>query len=175
MSQSDTTVESAELWAVAIEGDYPPILVDNPIEYAVTVEDKEFVVMTAGGQGPPGIEGKPGTDLIVVNHTAGEPITGQRAVVLINDLLWLYNPANPVHPDVFYGISLNTAGQGIGCDVVTSGAMLDASFSFTPGPVVASANGFLKQVATPGEPILIIGFAVSTYHLVLRPRTPIFS
>lgn len=33
---------------------------DNPIEYAVTVEDKEFVVVTAGGQGPPGLPGDPG-------------------------------------------------------------------------------------------------------------------
>lgn len=53
---SDT--EQIEPWAVAIEADGAPILLEQINEYAVTVETPaELVIVTVGEQGPPGAPG----------------------------------------------------------------------------------------------------------------------
>lgn len=51
----------AEAWAVAIEGDLPPLLVEHPVEYGVVVEPPvDVLVVTLGDQGPPGPPGEQG-------------------------------------------------------------------------------------------------------------------
>lgn len=53
---SDT--EQIESWAVAIEADGAPFLLEQINEYAVTVEaPAELVIVTIGEQGPPGAPG----------------------------------------------------------------------------------------------------------------------
>lgn len=53
---SDT--EQIEPWAVAIEADGAPFLLEQINEYAVTVEaPAELVIVTIGEQGPPGAPG----------------------------------------------------------------------------------------------------------------------
>lgn len=53
---SDT--EQIELWAVAIEADGAPFLLEHINEYAVTLEaPAELVIVTVGEQGPPGAPG----------------------------------------------------------------------------------------------------------------------
>lgn len=53
---SDT--EQIEPWAVAIEADGAPFLLEQINEYAVTVEaPAELVIVTGGEQGPPGPPG----------------------------------------------------------------------------------------------------------------------
>lgn len=53
---SDT--EQIEPWAVAIEGDASPLVLEHINEYAVTVDvPAELVVVTVGEQGPPGAPG----------------------------------------------------------------------------------------------------------------------
>lgn len=53
-----------EPWAVAIEGDCQPIVLEHLQEIAVVVEVPEVCMVTAGEQGPPGPPGKnaPGSD-----------------------------------------------------------------------------------------------------------------
>ncbi len=53
-----TDSQQTELWAVAIEGDGAPLLLEQINEYAVTVEaPAELVIVTIGEQGPPGAPG----------------------------------------------------------------------------------------------------------------------
>ena len=53
-----TDTEQIEPWAVAIESDGTPILLEQINEYAVTVEaPAELVIVTVGEQGPPGPPG----------------------------------------------------------------------------------------------------------------------
>lgn len=53
-----TDTEHIEPWLVVIEGDAPPLVLEQINEYAVTVEaPAEMVVTTAGEQGPPGAPG----------------------------------------------------------------------------------------------------------------------
>lgn len=50
--------EQIEPWAVAIEGDASPLVLEHINEYAVTVDvPAELVVVTVGEQGPPGAPG----------------------------------------------------------------------------------------------------------------------
>jgi hypothetical protein len=52
-------VETCEPWAVTVEGDCPPLVIEAAIEYAVTVEaGADVLVITAGEQGPPGPPGE---------------------------------------------------------------------------------------------------------------------
>lgn len=51
-----------EPWAVAIEGDCQPIVLEHLQEIAVVVEVPEVCMVTAGEQGPPGPPGPPGMD-----------------------------------------------------------------------------------------------------------------
>ena len=51
-------IEQIEPWAVAIEADGAPFLLEQINEYAVTVEaPAELVIVTVGEQGPPGAPG----------------------------------------------------------------------------------------------------------------------
>lgn len=53
-----TDTQQTEPWAVAIEGDGVPFVLEHIHEYAVTVEaPAELVVVTVGEQGPPGAPG----------------------------------------------------------------------------------------------------------------------
>ncbi|MBG6290802.1 hypothetical protein I5I61_25370 [Pseudomonas nitroreducens] len=53
-----TDTQQTEPWAVAIEGDGAPLVLEQIHEYAVTVEaPTELVVVTVGEQGPPGAPG----------------------------------------------------------------------------------------------------------------------
>lgn len=56
-----TDTEAFEPWAVVIEGDSVPLVLEHINEFAVTVEaPAELVIVTVGEQGPPGA---PGTGL----------------------------------------------------------------------------------------------------------------
>lgn len=53
-----TDTEQIEPWAVAIESDGAPFLLEQINEYAVTVEaPAELVIVTVSEQGPPGAPG----------------------------------------------------------------------------------------------------------------------
>lgn len=104
---------------------------------------------------------------------AGEVIPGHRAVIIENNLVYLFDPANINHYGRVAGISNNTANIGGEVEIITEGEILKG-ITFTPNkPYYAIANGVLTDALPTANNRQVIGFAVDTNNLVVRIGRPV--
>ena len=166
-----TDTEQIEPWAVVIEGDDPPIVLEHINEFAVTVDaPSELVIVTLGEQGPPGPQGIPGpTGGSALQKVAAVPLSGHRMVFSTDGLAVDYadcgslaNRANTL------GMTLGAADQGATVNVQRTGEVIHSGWSWADGPVFLGHDGNLTQVLPPTAVFsLIVGFAMNPTTLFL--------
>ncbi|WP_054911033.1 hypothetical protein [Pseudomonas sp. NBRC 111135] len=166
-----TDTEQIEQWAVAVESDGAPFVLEQINEYAVTVEaPPELVVVTVGEQGPPGVQGIPGpAGGSALQKIAAVPLSGHRMVFSIDgiavnyaDCRALANRANTL------GMTLGAADQGAPVNVQRTGEVIHSGWSWDDGPVFLGHDGNLTQALPPTAAFsLIVGFAMNPTTLFL--------
>jgi hypothetical protein len=117
---------------------------------------------------PENIEGH--TEIV---KEAGENINGGRAVVVENDLVFLYNPNNPLHYARIVGISKNSVLIGEDVNIVMIGIVTGLGGLVKDEPYYAVLNGELSNIPITGAINQIIGIALSENELLINQRIPI--
>ena len=133
---------------------------------AVIVETVEVVSIESieiGQQGPPG---PPGPES-VITATAGEALSGQRAVRLVNAQAYYCDGDTVAHAGTCVGITQNAALLGATVTIQNIGKYTDLTFALTEGPLFVGTNGALST--TPGTAFSQeIARAVSATSLVIN-------
>ena len=117
---------------------------------------------------PENIEGQ--TEIV---KEAGENINGGRAVVVQDDLVYLYNPNNPLHYARIVGISKNSVLAGEDVNIVMLGIVTGLGGLVKDKPYYAVLNGELSDIPLTGAINQIIGIALSENELLIQQRIPI--
>ena len=71
------------------------------------------------------------------------------------------------------GVSLTAADEGDSLDAMIQGEVVEASWSWSPGPVFLGKAGGLVQTPPTAGFIQQIGTATSATKIVISPSTPI--
>jgi hypothetical protein len=117
---------------------------------------------------PENIEGQ--TEIV---KEAGENINGGRAVVVQNDLVYLYNPNNPLHYARIVGISKNSVLAGEKVNIVMLGIVTNLAGLVEDVPYYAVLNGELSDTPLASGINQIVGVALSETELLIQQRIPI--
>ena len=117
---------------------------------------------------PENIEGH--TEIV---KEAGENINGGRAVIVENDLVFLFNPTNPAHYARIVGISKNSVLAGGDVNIVMIGIVTGLSGLTKDEPVYAVLNGELSNIPISLGISQIVGIALSENELLINQRIPI--
>ena len=115
---------------------------------AIVVETVEVVSIESveiGQQGPPG---PPGPES-VITATAGEALSGQRAVRLTDAQAYYCDGDTVAHAGTCVGITQNAALLGATVTIQNIGKLTDPTFALTEGPLFVGTNGALST--TPGS------------------------
>lgn len=161
----------AEAWAVAVEGDSQPLVIEHLRELAVVVEVPEAFMVTSGEQGPPGIPGPAGGSAI--QRSAGTTLSALRAVYEQDGQVFALDYRDPDHIDLLLGITLSAAAAGAVVNVQRSGVLDDSNWSWTPGRVYLGTNGQLTQLPADDGYSVLLGVATSATRLILNLQDPI--
>lgn len=106
--------------------------------------------------------------------TAGEALSALRAVTLNASGEAVYASTDTIANAQVVGITMGAASSGQQVGVKTFGPMIDASWSFTKGPVFLGTNGALTQTAPTGGAIAVqVGKALTTTQLFVDVETTI--
>jgi len=117
---------------------------------------------------PENIEGN--TEIV---KEAGENINGGRAVVVQDDLVYLFNPTNPLHYARIVGISKNSVLIGEDINIVMIGIITGLGGLVKDEPVYAVTGGELSNVPISLGISQIVGIALSENELLINQRIPI--
>jgi hypothetical protein len=117
---------------------------------------------------PENIEGH--TEIV---KEAGENINGGRAVIVENDLVFLFNPTNPAHYARIVGISKNSVLAGADVNIVMIVIVTGLSGLTKDEPVYAVLNGELSNIPISLGISQIVGIALSENELLINQRIPI--
>jgi len=143
-------------------------------EYAVVLEAPQVEVITIGGQGPPGRQGIPGPDGgAALQRQAGEVLSALTAVYELNGRVFALDQADSEHIDFMLGVALTAAETGLPLNIQRSGAIDDATWDWSPGPVWLGPAGSLTQIPPVTGFDLLVGTAVSEKRLILNLQEPI--
>lgn len=172
---TEPTAQQVEPWAVVVQGDSAPLVIEHLREYAVTVEPPtDVLVVTMGEQGPPGIPGAPGPEVgAAVQRDAGETLSALRAVYELDGQVLALDYRDAAHIDLLLGITLTAAEVGTPINVQRSGPIDDSGWSWTPGRIWLGANGALTQTPPADGYDVLIGAAVSATRITLNLTDPI--
>lgn len=160
-----------EPWAVAIEADSQPVVIEHLREYAVTQDVPELLMTAAGEQGPPGIPGPAGGTAI--QCSAGATLSALRAVYELNGQVFALDYRDTEHIDLLLGVTLTAADQGHPVNVQRLGAIDDDAWSWQPGRVWLGADGALTQNPPTDGFDVLIGAAVASGRLLLNLQDPL--
>ena len=117
--------------------------------------------------GPPGPAGPVGG---VITRTAGEAIGGHRAVTIGADgKAYLASPVEPQAMAVF-GVTTGAAAVGAPVTIQCAGALSEASWNWTSGPVWLGAAGALTQIVPTVGAAVHVGTAGGPTTLTIAPR-----
>lgn len=115
--------------------------------------------------------------VIIDNYTTGEDITSLRVVVLINGLIYHFDPTNILHYNKVIGVSIETIGTGLPIRIQSKGKLVDASFGLTADKIYQSdVNGILIPTSDPlsdDEIFQKIGISLDSVTLVIDLGIPI--
>lgn len=132
-----------------------------------------IAVPAQGPPGPPGPMGPSGG--AGFERVADVPLGGHRVVRATSSTGVDYASSDdPTHRDVVLGITSGAAGAGSPISVVSSGSMIEPTWSWTPNqPIYAGLNGALTQTAPTSGWLRILGFATSPTSIVVQLLPPI--
>ena len=152
----------------------PVAVVFQPTPVVAAFEAEPYP-LAAGPTAPPGPPGIPGGR---VTATAGQTLSGHRAVAFSDagEVVYADN-ATPGHAWASVGITAAAALSGADVEVVTAGELVEPSWSWTPGlPVFVGAGGVLTQDAPqdPGVFCRVIGVPSGVSSLVVGAQVPVF-
>jgi hypothetical protein len=150
------------------------VAVTKPAGYCVHIaSERGAAVILAGQRGPQGI-GIPGpAGGSAVQRAAGETLSALRAVYELDDQVFTLDYRDTDHINLLLGVTLSAGDIGQLLNVQRSGAIDDASWSWTPGPVWLGANGALTQVSPVDGYDVLIGSANSATRITLNLQDPI--
>ncbi|WP_260465959.1 hypothetical protein [Stutzerimonas stutzeri] len=160
-----------EPWAVAIEADSQPVVIEHLREYAVTQDVPELLMTAAGEQGPPGIPGPAGGTAI--QCSAGATLSALRVVYELAAQVFALDYRDAQHIDLLLGITTSAAGAGAPINVQRSGVLDDSSWSWLPGRIYLAADGALTQTPPSDGYCVLIGAATSATSIILNLQDPI--
>lgn len=113
-----------------------------------------------------------GTGIIInmTNSSIGYPAVGEIVEVNASGLIIQSSSANASFLAI--GIALNSGGSSGTCNILTNGVYRNTSWSWAEGePVYVTSSGGVSQTAptTSGHKVQIIGIALSTTAILIRP------
>ena len=145
-------------------------------EHCIVVEpEAEILVVAVSEQGPPGPPGAPGpAGGAAVQRLAGETLSALRVVYELNGQVFLLSSADADHIDLLLGLALTAAAAGTATNIQLIGAVDDAAWSWTPGPIWLGTNGALTQTPPASGFDVRLGAAVSATRVILNIEEPVW-
>lgn len=139
-------------------------------EYCIVVEpDPDVMVVAVSDQGPPGPPGAPGpAGGAAVQRLAGESLSALRMVYELDGQVFVLSSADAAHIDLLLGLALTAAPAGNATNIQLIGAVDDAAWSWTPGPIWLGINGALTQTPPASGFDVRLGAAVSATRVILN-------
>lgn len=148
------------------------VLTVNSVD-VLEVTTPEIIVITQGQQGPPGIPGPAGGQ--VLQRMAGIAISA--LVAVFEDLSGAVWPADPnVESDVLalLGVTVSAASAGQPINVQRMGHIDDSSWQWLPkGRIFLDQEGRLTQRVPESGYDVLIGVALSATRILLNIQDPI--
>jgi hypothetical protein len=154
--------------------------VTSPIIETVVVETR--IVETMGQRGPTGLTGPIGPQGLqgiqgpagpaggsIPQFTAGENLSGHRAIRLSGGLAYYCDAATLAHAGTAIGITTGAALSGDLANMQTLGIISDPSWNFVNGPVYVGSAGVLTQVPN-GVFVQQIGVSGKSTELNIAPQ-----
>lgn len=171
----EPVAQQVEPWAVVVQGDSAPLVIEHLREYAVTVDlPADVLVVAMGEQGPPGIPGAPGPEVgSAVQRTAGATLSALRAVYELDGQVFYLDYRDAAHIDLLLGITLTAATAGQPINVQRAGPIDDSGWNWTPGRIWLGVDGALTQTPPTDGFDALIGAAVSATRITLNITDPI--
>ena len=120
--------------------------------------------------GPQGPKGDAAVSFIV---PAGQMLSGQRAVKVLNGQAWLCDGSNVSDAGRCVGITTGAAQSGANVIIQTRSVLIDPAFNFNAGPVYVGVNGLLTQALTGLVFLQQVGQAISQTQLDINPQLAI--
>ncbi|UBB15412.1 capsid cement protein [Comamonas odontotermitis] len=160
--------------AVFIEDAAPSVVtLDEETDLLVLPVEDTQVVVAAGEQGPPGIPGPAGGQ--VLERTAGEQLSALRAVFEgAAGRVWLADATEAGEVFTLLGVTTTAAEANQQVLVQRLGSIDDAAWGWTPGVrVYLGAAGQLTQTSPATGFDVLIGVALSPTRLLLNIQDPI--
>lgn len=120
----------------------------------------------------PGPQGKAGSSITTVTVTAGETISGHRAVRIANGIAWLADSSDLAQIGQVSGISATAAIVGTSVDIQVGGEMTEPTWAFNPGRIWVGTNGLLTQTPPAVGFQQVIAQAISATHIIINIDSP---
>jgi len=123
-----------------------------------------------GPQGPPGLAGGAS-----IARQASTALSGHRAVRERADGAVEYaDPAAPSGLSTVLGITSGAAVSGASATIVTTGDLVEPTWSWTPGGLIyLGSAGALTQSAPVSGSLMVLGVATSATSMLVRIAAPI--
>lgn len=142
-------------------------------DQTIVVPNDNITLVTEGLQGPPGPAGTAGEAVDVTGYTAGQALSGHRAVYVSAGALFYADSATAAHAPKVLGVTQNAAAMGGFVSVRTNGLLVEPTWAFAPGFVFLGANGVLTQTPPSTGFLLTIGVAVEATVLYVQVGEPV--
>lgn len=113
------------------------------------------------------------SDAVIKTFTAGEAISGQTVVYCEGGQIFEADTTNVSHFGKVVGVTTNAVAINNTISVVIFGEMVDASFSFTPGPIFFDVTGTPTNTVPTSGFSQQIGSACNTNSLFINIQVPI--
>jgi hypothetical protein len=154
-----------------LEGAVQPEFVLAPAgvaEFSVENVPAVEVMLYNGLPGPRGLPGPQGTAIVVSSYSAGEILSGHRAVRVGADGKAYYaSSASPEQAGFVVGVTVGAASMGAPVQVQAFGELTEPSWDWVPGPVWLGADGQLTQTPVLSGLLQRMGTAVSATTLFI--------
>jgi hypothetical protein len=109
-----------------------------------------------------------------ITFTAGEPLSGHRAVRLAGSGTVRVASADDIaQAGLVAGVTLHAAEEGEPVAVAIVGEVVEPSWSFAPGPVFLGLNGALVQAPPASGFVQPMGTAITPTRLIVERGAPI--
>jgi hypothetical protein len=175
--EEDSPGEKNSEIAFNLEIASPPVNILEVTEERQTVQvSAEHVTVvhpaSVGLQGPPGEVG----DLLAAGYIAGEPLGGQRVVIVwIDGQLYYADSTNPAHFNRVLGITVGAIDIGASGNIRIGGFMTEPTWNWQPDKFIyLGTNGLLTQNPPVSGFLLEIGQPISPTKILVDIKFPMF-
>lgn len=168
----EQAIEQATLTEHAIE----QVIVTERVIDVIEHDSRDVTIITAGEQGPRGIQGQPGTaGSAHLTYLAAGPLSGHRAVrAAAGGTVTYADQTELAYANAVLGITMHAAEDGAQVSVQFSGEMVEPSWDWEINqPVFLGANGHLTQAVPATGVCLILGVATAPTVIAVAIKQPI--